>query len=1193
MRMKLLVLFIFALVAVSLMAVPETEPNNLPGDTGVTWCDNGTHTGFLGNVFSDNDWWTIESFPGDELMITILNAPPFTRIAIFNSSIDPVISNLVDGVYQSQITYTVPDGSQRYLLIQNDNTLMGDYSFSISGQFIGVSSTEAPSDFNIPPGATGVDPDTSELTWRWGDGSWAGSWNIMFGLDPNNLSLLYPWHQSIDIREGSYTFPAPLAGGLTYYYSLLYKGPTEIGFNQTPLSSFTTAPRVLPVPFYENFETEAFQFASINGDNPWMRLPTGETPENYIIGNINMPVTYSFLIETGSHNLAATTGAYLSFKHLCLMDAENDHGYVLYSTDGGQYFYLLPESSYMGSGAYNVPLYNDPFGPCFDSASYPEWVDMADVTSLAPYIRTETFDLSPWAGTTDFRLCFLSVWDNNDAGRFWIIDDVQIQLHSPGIPHSPSPVSGTTGFGTYEALSWTGINSTSYEIMIGTSPGTGSIYPVSSSSWLCDNLNPSTPYYWQVRGINSVGVSEWSPAWSFTTQAYSTSRHTNSSLYINRVDCGSISNQTAWNSYTYYPGLSTSVTSGSNLPLYVYLTGGYGPEGIRVWVDLNQDNLFNNTQGEYWDLTWNGSGFSTTIPIPQGMNSGYYRMRIQCIHTNSQSHNPSGVLTFGETEDYILHILAQPILGVNPPSTNFPATLIGFSSESTRFTLSNIGGSSLMVTLVDIIGDDADCFVLSDGNSYPITLSTNQAWIDISYHPLREGNHSASLLVKDNLTRTDTIIPLAGTAITCVYDGAVAFDGSGEYLSIASAPPLQNLSAVTLETWFKWNGNSSIQFLTAKYYEELEIHTTMNNGLRFIPTTQVYLDSPAHILSPGTWQHIACVYDPATLYAKMYIDGVEVSLTKQGNNPMSQPLQSTTIDFRIGLRMDNTYALAGCVDEFRIWNSALSLEQIRNNMHLWQSPDNPALALNLRLDEASGTKVWNQKGSMHGALNGSEPTDRIQSEVLIGAGSSHTLTPAVTGVPYTFTNTGMQITFSEIVNPAPITVTRLNGAGNRQALDNQSWITHTYNSGTYTASLRCTTTEDLDASSLPAYKYRLYTRSPLTSGSWQLTRSASDASVVEDWLLFADVNLQTAQHRISWEDVALPPAPTGLGITRQIGNVRIDWNAVDDASGYKVYSSDNPGGPFTPDLSGTFDACSWTAPISAVQRFYRVVTLMP
>lgn len=130
----------------------------------------------------------------------------------------------------------------------------------------------------------------------------------MFGLDPNNLSLLYPWHQSIDIREGSYTIPAPLAGGLTYYYSLLYKGPTEIGFSQTPLYFFTTAPRVLPVPFYENFETEAFQFANINGDNPWMRLPTGETPENYIIGNINMPVTYSFLIETGSHNLAATTG---------------------------------------------------------------------------------------------------------------------------------------------------------------------------------------------------------------------------------------------------------------------------------------------------------------------------------------------------------------------------------------------------------------------------------------------------------------------------------------------------------------------------------------------------------------------------------------------------------------------------------------------------------------------------------------------------------------------------------------------------------------------------------------------------------------------------------------------------------------------------------------------------------------------
>ncbi len=1037
--------------------------------------------------------------------------------------------------------------------------------------------------------------NTTQLTWRWGDGSWGGNWNIFFGVDPYNLQQNFVFYGTIESRDGSFTFPAPLAGYMTYYFALYYTNSIGSFIAYTPIYYFQTGPRSLPVPISENFDAATNIFLSVNPNSPFMAINL-EEGNPLSMANVRTAGRMGQMVEVGTHDLSSTTPAYLSFRHACLMEAETDHGYVGYSLDGGASWYIFPASSYLGSGIYDWPTQNNPYGPCFDAGSYPAWADYSNITTITPLWRTEIFDLSPWAGSHNFRVGFFADWNNNEVGAAWVIDDFSIYLQPPGVPHSPIPVSGVTGSGSYEVLSWTGVNSLSYEVMLGTQSGNGTVYSTGTSSFRCPGLTPSTTYFWRVRGINSVGTSDWSQPWSFTTQAYWTPHHQNPSLYIAQVNAGSIANSSGWNDYSYYSWLSTSVNAGSSLPITASLVGGYGPEAIRVWVDLNNDYIFNNTPGggEYWDFYWNGAGFSTTIQIPAGTPSGFTRMRFQCIRTGgSDALNPATVLQYGETEDYVLHIAGQPLLSISPAAGSFSPTLFGFDSDAIRFTFSNIGSESLDITLTGITGSNADCFTLSEGNVYPIQLTTNQASVDIRYHPLGSGSHSANLLVRDNLTRTDHLIPLSGSAIESNPAGALCLDGSGEYLSVPSATPLQGLSAVTLETWFKWNGSNSIQFLTAKSMEELEIHTTPSNGLRFIPTTNVYLDSQPNVLTPGVWQHIACVYNPATLLAKIYVDGVDFTWQNNGPNPLSTALKSTTADFRMGVRQDNSYALAGCIDELRIWNTALSLEQIRNNMHLWQSPASPGLVANLRLDEASGTKAWDQLGSLNGNLTYTEAEDRINSEVLIGQGTAATLTPANTGQTYDFPGTGMQMTFSNVGTATPVTVTLLNGAGNRQSLNSQSWVVHSYGAGGKLADLRCAVAEDVTNAQLPAYKFRLYGRNLFNNGTYQLVRSGLSADPEQNLLFFNEVAVNTGQFQVRWEDVSLPGTPTGVAITRTASQVQLSWGAVPGAIAYRIYSSASPDGSFTLDNSGSFNATTWTAPATPNRIFYRVQSLMP
>lgn len=77
-------------------------------------------------------------------------------------------------------------------------------------------------------------------------------------------------------------------------------------------------------------------------------------------------------------------------------------------------------------------------------------------------------------------------------------------------------------------------------------------------------------------------------------------------------------------------------------------------------------------------------------------------------------------------------------------------------------------------------------------------------------------------------------------------------------------------------------------------------------------------------MSASTWYHVAAVYDPSTAI-RVYING-----TMEGENTTSIPsaIYDSTSDITLGVRTDGSAKWDGLLDEFAIWERALTDDEI-------------------------------------------------------------------------------------------------------------------------------------------------------------------------------------------------------------------------------------------------------------------------
>jgi len=163
------------------------------------------------------------------------------------------------------------------------------------------------------------------------------------------------------------------------------------------------------------------------------------------------------------------------------------------------------------------------------------------------------------------------------------------------------------------------------------------------------------------------------------------------------------------------------------------------------------------------------------------------------------------------------------------------------------------------------------------------------------------------------------------------FGSALKFDGVDDYVDCGNDESLNITDEKTIEIWFNANDLPDWHSIWSKGYVyndyEISLHIWNNDKVAFrvVKDGIVQVNIFTDVLLTGKWYHVVCTIDNASQIARIYQDGV----LKEEDTDFSIP-DNLDIPFRIGLRHRVDY-FNGTIDEVRIYNRALSAEEIKRH----------------------------------------------------------------------------------------------------------------------------------------------------------------------------------------------------------------------------------------------------------------------
>ncbi|MBN2004438.1 MAG: PKD domain-containing protein [Anaerolineae bacterium] len=173
------------------------------------------------------------------------------------------------------------------------------------------------------------------------------------------------------------------------------------------------------------------------------------------------------------------------------------------------------------------------------------------------------------------------------------------------------------------------------------------------------------------------------------------------------------------------------------------------------------------------------------------------------------------------------------------------------------------------------------------------------------------------------------------------WNGAAAFNGSAQYLSIAHGAQqgLAITGSLTLAGWFRPSMiNYDTAVLAGRYeysvnHRAFRLDLRSNGKIGWIVSPSGGYDAAQHLLQgdaglqAGTWYHVAAVFDAAGQTLAIYLNGT--LLTSRAT--VFNSIYAGTMPFMLGANLDaGTPAqfFNGLLDDWRIYNRALSAGEI-------------------------------------------------------------------------------------------------------------------------------------------------------------------------------------------------------------------------------------------------------------------------
>jgi hypothetical protein len=293
-----------------------------------------------------------------------------------------------------------------------------------------------------------------------------------------------------------------------------------------------------------------------------------------------------------------------------------------------------------------------------------------------------------------------------------------------------SPTDGATGISLSDTLTWEAeTNASFYMVEIANDSAFTEVIAngePTTNAFNLMNLEGNTTYYWRVKAKNSCNEGSFSSAFSFTTEipSYCTSTFTDEAggtEHITNVTFNTINNNSGndvVDGYEDFTAIGTTIKREDTHQISITLdTGGY-QDHIYVFIDWNQDFVFNKTTERYdlgskvdadgQVLTTNLDTATLSIAVPLDARLGETRMRVLIEYDDPNDGFGDGscdadhLTEWGETEDYTITVDAT----ASVQEVSFEGFNIFPNPAKGAFTLSLklVNTSKVSVQLYDVRG---------------------------------------------------------------------------------------------------------------------------------------------------------------------------------------------------------------------------------------------------------------------------------------------------------------------------------------------------------------------------------------------------------------------------------------------------------------------------------------------------------
>lgn len=446
----------------------------------------------------------------------------------------------------------------------------------------------------------------------------------------------------------------------------------------------------------------------IEGSNAWTSHPFANTGSNSS-AYINLFGANNAWLISNSIDLGAIPGQYrLSYKYAVSdYNSNGPSGYgthkvnVIISTDGGNTW----------SNVNNLKEYS---GDAIIENSHTGIVEKIYLTEYSGVIK----------------IAFVATTSTYNPDLRFFIDDFLIEALPNCSDISNISASNITSNSATITFNTEG-NETAWQYVLGSdsdvNPNELSPEELSNSTFTISNLDENTNYKVWVRTICTEGFGAWSQAYSFYT-GYCVVSTTNTSDYISALtintDYSNINYTASGQPTGSYEDNSEEIIEaeqGGTINFIHSFEGG--ANYLNIWVDWNNDMMFNNTSSpenieKVFYLGTSSTTINNNFVVPADMPVGEYRIRFRSAYGSTANPAPCGNTNYGSTVDYTLNVTQGMSTNdfSNKDLKTFPNPVKDFLNISNNKNISS-------VIIYNLLGQEVQNLNVND-NNLQVNMST-------------------------------------------------------------------------------------------------------------------------------------------------------------------------------------------------------------------------------------------------------------------------------------------------------------------------------------------------------------------------------------------------------------------------------------------------------------------------------------